>query len=228
MRVVLAVIAAVLLAHHCAAAAAKKDTTDSSVVLTKETFEELTKDKTVFIKFYASYCGHCQELAPAWEKMAAEWTDHDNGLVGAVDCVAEEAFCRKHFNIQGLPTLLYGDPSQMGGYLHEYRDDKSYEALSAFAKNVISKPMCSPANLDPCEPKMRKQIESVLKLNEKKLTAEIKKLEQDIENAEKTFAKEFKKMQKKYDKTAGDHQAKAARIKANINMIKAVQKAKGE
>lgn len=219
----------VLVEHNNAvdAATAKQEETDSSVALTSSTFDELTKNKTVFIKFYASYCGHCQELAPAWEKLAQEYVNHSQGLVASVDCVAEQKFCQEHFQIQGLPTLLYGDPSEMGAFLHEYRPlDKSYETLSEFAQDIITTPMCSPANLDPCEPEMRKQIESVLKLSEKKLAAEIKRKEDAIKKADETFAKEFAKMQKKYDKLAGDHQAKMARIKQNIKMVKSVQETK--
>jgi protein disulfide-isomerase-like protein len=217
MRDILAAIAILLL--QCFSSAK-----DSSVTLTKTNFDEVTKGKTVFIKFFAPWCGHCQELAPAWEQMAAEWVRHENGLVAQVDCTSDQDLCND-FDIQGLPTLLYGDPSESGAYLHEYRESKSYEALSKFAKDVIAAPMCSPANLDPCESEMRAQIEDVLALSEAELEEAIARKEQEIETAEKEFAEEFQKMQTRYDELAAENQTKEARIKANIKMIKAVQQA---
>ena len=218
MRVFLAVLVAILRVVCITAASADS----ASVVLTRANFEDMTRGKTVFIKFFAPWCGHCQELAPAWEQMANEWINHENGLVTQVDCTTEQDLC-KDFDIQGLPTLLYGDPTDFGAYLHEYRNSKSAEALSKFAKDVIAKPMCSPANLDPCEPEMRAQIDAVLALSQQELDKVIAEKEQEIENAEKTFAEEFQKMQATYDQLAADNQAKEARIKAKIKMIKAVQ-----
>lgn len=231
MNAFLAVIGAFLfvvgaLYQQCAAAA-DSDAADSSVALTRETYDELTAGKTVFIKFFAPWCGHCQALQPDWEKLAKEWLSHNVGLVASVDCSTQQDLC-EDFDIQGLPTLLYGDPSQSGVYLHEYRGDKSYASLSQFAKQNISKPMCSPANVEPCEPNMRKQIESILKMNKKQLDKAIQKQEKAMEKAETTFAKEFQKMQTKYDKVAADHAAKEARIRQNIKMIQAVIQTKTE
>jgi protein disulfide-isomerase-like protein len=200
---------------------------NSSVVLTKKNFDKLTAGKTVFIKFFAPWCGHCQELAPNWEKMASEWTESSQGLVGQVDCTTDEDLC-KVFDIKGLPTLLYGDPSKFGVYLETYQDEKTYEALSQFANETLAKPMCSPANLAQCNADMRMQIESVLKLSKKELEAKIQEKEQAIEDQHKEFQKEYKVMQTKYDKLATQTQTTKARIKDTIRMLKAVQEAKNQ
>jgi protein disulfide isomerase family A protein 2 len=50
----------------------------------------------VFIKFFAPWCGHCQEIAPAWAKLMDEFKDSKTALVGEMDCATapdDEAFC---------------------------------------------------------------------------------------------------------------------------------------
>eukprot|EP01126_Amoeba_proteus_P030775 TRINITY_DN3033_c0_g2_i4.p1 TRINITY_DN3033_c0_g2~~TRINITY_DN3033_c0_g2_i4.p1 ORF type:complete len:158 (-),score=24.16 TRINITY_DN3033_c0_g2_i4:938-1411(-) len=42
------------------------------VELTDANFWEKTKDGTWAIEIYATWCGHCQKLAPTWEEVATE------------------------------------------------------------------------------------------------------------------------------------------------------------
>jgi len=57
-------------------------------------------------------CGHCKALAPDWEKLANDWKGHKVGLVAEVDCTdpAAEGVCAE-YQIEGFPTLMYGDPN---------------------------------------------------------------------------------------------------------------------
>jgi len=48
-----------------------------------------------FVKFYAPWCGHCQQLAPAWKTLMEEFADSKTALVGEVDCTVEEGICEK-------------------------------------------------------------------------------------------------------------------------------------
>lgn len=50
-------------------------------------------------------------MAPAWEQLASDWKDHAIGLVAEVDCTdpAGQSVC-EDFEVQGFPTLVYGDP----------------------------------------------------------------------------------------------------------------------
>mmetsp|Transcript_3470 Transcript_3470/g.5906 ORF Transcript_3470/g.5906 Transcript_3470/m.5906 type:complete len:228 (+) Transcript_3470:2-685(+) len=198
----------------------------SSVTLTKENFGKTTKGKTVFIKFFAPWCGHCQELEPKWELMAQEWIDHEQGLVGQVDCTKEKKFCQQDFAIEGLPTLLYGDPSGEGIFLQEYGDDKSYEALSQFANETLAQPFCSPGSIHVCDNETQKTIHTFMSMSLADTEQWINDKERELIDAEKWFQHEFQRMQKEYNTKSTDYEFLAAQIKANIKMIKSVQAAK--
>ncbi|GKY98524.1 hypothetical protein MPSEU_000809500 [Mayamaea pseudoterrestris] len=201
----------------------------SSVSLSMEDFNKKTNNKSVFIKFFAPWCGHCQNLAPIWEQLAAEWVDHKQGLVAEVDCTTSanvEKWCSKHFNIQGFPTLMYGDASHGGILLQEYNGDKTYAALSAFANETISKPTCSPANIDACDKQIKQRLQSYLKLSPDKMEKEELNLKKQIDDANKNFNNEFDRMQAIYDKTKQEHELFSAKQRRLLKEMKSVLKFK--
>ncbi|KAK1569792.1 uncharacterized protein LY79DRAFT_67494 [Colletotrichum navitas] len=69
---------------------------------------------TSIVEFYAPWCGHCQNLKPAYEKAAKNL----NGLakVAAVDCdeEANKPLCGQ-FGVQGFPTLKIVKPGKKPG-----------------------------------------------------------------------------------------------------------------
>lgn len=122
------------------------------VRLDYDNYYQLTKSKTVFVKFFAPWCGHCKKMENDWERLAELWNkESDTGLlVAEVDCSdttigGGKALCN-HFGIESFPTLKYGDPTDM----EDYNGKRSFEELSAFAKENLV-PICSPTNLDLCE-----------------------------------------------------------------------------
>jgi protein disulfide-isomerase-like protein len=196
----------------------------SPVILSKENFDQVTAGKTVLIKFYAPWCGHCQEMAPDWNKLAADWVDHPQLLVAEVDCTKEkkdEKWCQDEMNVDGFPTILYGDPSSQGVYLKEL-NERTYDAFSKFANEKLTKPFCSPGNVEACDSKVKKEIKGYLKMSESKLEKEIQKKEDAMKEFDKAFKVEFDKMQVKYEATAA-HESNSIKLKANVKMLQAVK-----
>jgi thiol-disulfide isomerase/thioredoxin len=76
-------------------------TSVNGLKLTTENFDEMTTGKTVFIKFFAPWCGHCKSMGPDWEKLMTEYKDHDVALVAEVDCTSDngDELCEK-FNVE--------------------------------------------------------------------------------------------------------------------------------
>eukprot|EP01126_Amoeba_proteus_P030769 TRINITY_DN3033_c0_g1_i12.p1 TRINITY_DN3033_c0_g1~~TRINITY_DN3033_c0_g1_i12.p1 ORF type:complete len:223 (+),score=40.46 TRINITY_DN3033_c0_g1_i12:43-669(+) len=71
------------------------------VELTDANFWEKTKDGTWAIEIYATWCGHCQKLAPTWEEVATELKGRVN--VAKIES-SNEALIRS-FKAKAYPTI---------------------------------------------------------------------------------------------------------------------------
>ena len=187
--------------------------------LTPANYDELTSGKTVFIKFFAPWCGHCKAMASDWEKLAEEWSGNDVGLVAEVDCTddAAQPLCSAE-GVQGFPTLKYGDPTA----LDDYQGGRSYDDLSAFAKENL-KPMCGLGNIDLCDDAKKALIESLLAMSKDDLEKAVETETLKIVDADETFKSELKKLQEKYEELLKTKEATEAEVKAGgLGLMKAV------
>jgi len=109
------------------------------VKLTSANFNQLVlndKNSMWMVEFYAPWCGHCKNLAPAWEQAAKQL----KGVVnfGAVDMTTDQSVGQP-YNIQGYPTLkFFGDNKSAPIAFEGGRDVDSIRkwALSQTAKQV--------------------------------------------------------------------------------------------
>lgn len=82
-----------------------------------------------FIKYYAPWCPHCQQMAPTWERMATDLARQIN--VGEINCDDHRDVCVEN-GVTSFPTLvLYAH-----GNAYEYHDDRSLVSLVGFAKKM--------------------------------------------------------------------------------------------
>ncbi|XP_038619877.1 protein disulfide-isomerase A2 isoform X2 [Tachyglossus aculeatus] len=99
-------------------------------VLVGKNFEQVAFDETknVFVKFYAPWCTHCQEMAQVWEELAGKYQEDEGLLIAELDSTANEL---EAFPISGFPTLKYF-PAGPGRKVVEYKGARDLEAFSKF------------------------------------------------------------------------------------------------
>ena len=104
----------------------------TSVPLSAERFQKLvtTTQDPWFIKFYAPWCHHCQDLAPKWSQMAKELQGKLN--VGEVNCDVESRLCRD-VRVEGYPTIHFF----RGGERVEYDGLRGLGDLISYAKKAL-------------------------------------------------------------------------------------------
>ncbi|KAF7546804.1 hypothetical protein G7046_g9196 [Stylonectria norvegica] len=108
--------------------------------LNTRSYEKLIANSnyTSIVEFYAPWCGHCQNLKPAYEK-AAEKLD---GLakVAAVDCDDDvnKEFCSA-LGVKGFPTLKVVRPSKMKGGKPVVEDYNGPRTANGIVESVVSK-----------------------------------------------------------------------------------------
>lgn len=165
-------------------------------------------------------------MAPTWERLAEDWVGHEVGLVAEVDCTVAESLC-EDFQVQGYPTLFYGDPLAP----ETYAGDLEYEALAEFAKENIAKPICSVHKTEFCSDEEKLVISELEGLSLTDVTAKLNEIEKAAADEQAVFDEQVQKLQAEYEKAMAAYTAKIDEIqtKNNFKFVKAVvNKKEGE
>jgi len=196
----------------------------SVLSLGPDNYQSATAGKTVFIKFFAPWCGHCKQMAPDWEKLAGEWSSSPVGLIAEVDCDNDvnDDICASA-GVEGFPSLKWGDIDN----LQDYSGSRDYESMALFASENL-KPICSPSNLDLCTDEERETIEKYTNMPIDELEDLVDKIEESLEAANANFEKEVEGLQEMYEgfTKARDETVKQVKKEYQSGIVKSVLKAK--
>jgi len=81
--------------------------------LTSANFDGLVSpasEKSVLVEFYAPWCGHCKNLAPEYERLAAAFAGEKDVVIAKVDAT-EDGELADRYEVQGYPTLKLFTPA---------------------------------------------------------------------------------------------------------------------
>merc|ERR1712179_556520 len=190
--------------------------------LTPATWDDAVAGKTVFIKFFASWCGHCKKMKPDWDKLMKEFEGHKTILVADVECSNDEGkpLCDSN-GVKGFPTIKHGDPANM----EDYKGGRDFKALQSFAKDL--KPVCSPSNIDLCDEEGKAKIAKIEAMSDAELADAIAAADNKVKAAEELFKTEVEKLQKKYQQLQEDQENTLAEVKeSGVGLLKAVSAAR--
>jgi protein disulfide-isomerase-like protein len=86
--------------------------------------------KTVLLKFYTTWCGFCQQLAPIYEEVGKHFARRDDVVIAKMDADAN-SMTDGRFKLKSVPTLFLQTAS---GTASEYMGDHTKEAMIAFVE----------------------------------------------------------------------------------------------
>ncbi|KAJ1657272.1 hypothetical protein IWQ61_003301 [Dispira simplex] len=110
--------------------------TSAVVELTPDNFDKvLDESKSVFIEFYAPWCGHCKSLAPIYEELANAFSHtKDSVVIAKVDADAHRELGTR-FGITGFPTLKFFKDDKTQPI--DYKQGRDLDSLTSFITSQV-------------------------------------------------------------------------------------------
>ncbi len=125
MRVLFAVLAILV----CAAVVSAE-----VVKLTADNFDTIVNDnsKSVLVKFFAPWCGHCVRMQPAYEELSKQVGA--DVVIAELDATQHQAVSSKH-GVRGFPTIKLFTKTDKAG--KPYQGARDAAAMKAFIEANI-------------------------------------------------------------------------------------------
>jgi len=187
-------------------------TASTAIELTPDNWESETSGKSIFVKFFAPWCGHCKAIKPAWDQLMLEYEFSETVLVADVDCVGDGKPLCDQKGVKGFPTIKWGDPSD----LQDYKGGRAKEDLKTFASTLT--PPCDVSTLENCSEEHVAVINRLKGVSKFELKGRVSEYEQTLANIETTFKEDVAQLQASYDKVSSDKAAAMAKLTSSSNM----------
>merc|ERR1712137_892807 len=136
----------------------------TGTVLTRDNFHQEVQQgaqEAYFIKFYAPWCGYCQQLQPIWKGLENQLAKDPSVRIGEVNCDEQFGLC-KLFDIPGFPILKLVTKEKV----YRYRGKRDIESLRAFASGGYQNAEGTPAPPEGCTIPADSSLEDLYKVME--------------------------------------------------------------
>ncbi|ELP89393.1 protein disulfide isomerase, putative [Entamoeba invadens IP1] len=85
-----------------------------------------------FVRYYAPWCGYCQEMSHDFKKLAKE-LQSSSVTVCQIDCERYPDYCEKA-GVDGFPTMKMYNGNDL---LSDYNGERKYESMKAFLNDYL-------------------------------------------------------------------------------------------
>ncbi|TJX53773.1 hypothetical protein E8P77_25405, partial [Soehngenia saccharolytica] len=172
------------------------------VVLSTENFDSVVLDesKDVLVEFYAPWCGHCKNLAPIYEKVAAAYKLEKDVVIANVDADKYKDLGEK-YGVGGFPTLKFFPKTNKAG--EDYDGGRDLDDFVAFINEKAGTHrdgqghLTSHAGKVPSMEALVKEFLGAAEDERKALLAKFEEESEKLAGASASFAKVYVKAAKK-------------------------------
>ena len=162
--------------------------------LNSENWDELTEGKTVFVKYFTTWCKHCEDIAPDWEKLEDKYRDSDSVIVGHVQCNGEAHTLCERDGVNSYPEI------KQGAYqtLYSYIGNHTFEAWDAVVSE-LKKP-CNVLTFEHCSEKAIADIKRIVAMDEEETLEFLKGFSNELQMIDLKRAKVVRKATWMYER----------------------------
>lgn len=190
-------------------------------VLTPGTFDSAIQEegKTVFVKFYAPWCGHCKKLAPDYKKLADVFVEEKNVVIAEVDADKYKDLARS-YGVTGYPTLKLFQ----NGEIVDYREARDLASLVAFVNKHAGTARRPDGSLEKSFGRI-KEVDEVLAKAEgfseelqKEVEAILEQTKTEMAESKRIYSSILKKVAEKGEKYIQDERARLTKFVEGENV----------
>ena len=104
------------------------------IVVTSENIDEELEKGPILVNFYATWCDHCKDLRPTWEKFATYAKSRERPYRVAKVNTAKDHDIATRFRVKGFPTIMF---LKAGKDPVTYLGERTLSALIDYAESKM-------------------------------------------------------------------------------------------